>query len=1456
MNNNIILEGGKGGGGSSFSEQDNTLKANTYVATLEGLGYGLQVGPVNGLKSVYLDDTPLYNSDNTPNFNDVTVEFRTGTPSQSVIKGFELVGTPISVATDVPLATPVTRTTSTAAIDAVAVTIRLPQGLYNQNTTDNKLEKTTLEFNIQTKLTSSGTWTTALNKKYNDKATGIFEESFRINRPSGTGTWDVRVVRVTADSAASTLKNLLNWAYYTEYQAEAVTYPSVALMGITLNAAGVNSTKIPTRSVDWYGRIIQVPNNFDTNTRIYTGVWNLATFKNVWCNDPAWVLYDLATDATVGLGLTASQVDLASFYAASVYNSAQVSYTGLDAVEYTGPRFSFNAPLTAAASPIDWMKRVASVMNATLMWINGLLTIVQDRPETYAHVFTNANVIGGRFSRAGTPEDTRYTVANVTWNAPADGYKQRVTSVEDAAGIATYGYIETNVAAFGCTSMSQAIRYGKWILDTSLYTTNTISFTTGEIGAAVIPGQVIRVFDNTFAGVDLAGRVLAGCTTTSILLDRSVTIAAGSKITIWGMDGTIYSDATITTTGTVSTLTLTSALAVAPAEGSIFQITTTTLSPELYRVIDREEIEEGKYQITAGEYDANKWARIEGGTVLPTPVYSDIRTTVVSAPTALTFSERNVYVDLKVQRLLHIGWSKSQVELITGYRVIYSINGGQKVVVDTKLPYIEIEAGAGDLQISVQAKSYTAGVLSTPLTGTYTIAATETTGSTLNAVTNLFVYGTAGTTFTTRDLIFQWTNPTTNGQTKDAVVRFKVEIYNGASLLRSDYAEYIAPGQIQTYTYSYDDNIADGGPRRSITVKVYAQDAARKLSSVTTATFTNAAPVAPSGLTVTGGVGQVFVTCTAPTDNDYKGTIVWASLTNGFTPASGNVVYDGSDNLISFKMLGSGVHYVKVAHYDSFGKDYTGTGLNLSAQTTATPVSNAGIPSGTSNPVSGTEGDLFFNTTDGKLYRYHSSAWTTAVPTLDLTGTITTTQITDSAITTPKIATNAITTNKLFVAGRGQEMNADPTMTDTTAWSGSSVPTLNTGLTDIPTGGSTAVSNATNSAAVIISTDYIPLDASFNYRIETTAKQLSGTTGVVYFGVIWYDSAKVALSSAGATGWTGSGTGSYFVSGVVLPTTWTSYSVGFGPNETAKQHPSAKFVRLVAFLNNTSVVGSVCAVARHALIRKTAGEVIVDGTLSASKLVANSITAGQIAASTITTNEIAANTITGGDIAATTITAANIAANTITASQIAANTITASKIAANTITASQIAAATITGTQIAAGTITASNITTSTITTDRIQVGAVAQSSVSIAASGTLSALSAATTTRSGTLSGPSLTTTGRNVTVGFSGSAVVYLTGTAARVVRVSPALEIWNGGTFVTNIGGYTIGDYYDVGLGIFDHALTISATFNAPAAATLTLKLFLTISCYDPATGFLNAYLTRLDAYGDFFISEIKV
>ena len=133
--------GGKGGGGGSQrtpQEAPNTLRSTSKARLIDAIGEGEIVGLVNGLKSVYLDDTPLQDESGEFNFQGVTVHTRNGEPDQAHIPGFPAVETANDVSTEVTQEVPVVRTVGNLDADAVRVTVQLP-ALNEQNTTNGDL---------------------------------------------------------------------------------------------------------------------------------------------------------------------------------------------------------------------------------------------------------------------------------------------------------------------------------------------------------------------------------------------------------------------------------------------------------------------------------------------------------------------------------------------------------------------------------------------------------------------------------------------------------------------------------------------------------------------------------------------------------------------------------------------------------------------------------------------------------------------------------------------------------------------------------------------------------------------------------------------------------------------------------------------------------------------------------------------------------------------------------------------------------------------------------------------------------------------------------------------------------------------------------------------------------------------------------------------------------------------
>jgi len=146
--------GGKGGGGGSSRvavEAPDSLRSRQYANVLDLVSEGEIEGLVDGLKSVYLDDTPLQNADESFNFNGVVVEGRTGTQAQTYIDGFAGAEAETPVGVEIQYDVPVVRTITNSNVTAVRVTVSIPQ-LTQQNTTNGDINGTTVNMalDIQT----------------------------------------------------------------------------------------------------------------------------------------------------------------------------------------------------------------------------------------------------------------------------------------------------------------------------------------------------------------------------------------------------------------------------------------------------------------------------------------------------------------------------------------------------------------------------------------------------------------------------------------------------------------------------------------------------------------------------------------------------------------------------------------------------------------------------------------------------------------------------------------------------------------------------------------------------------------------------------------------------------------------------------------------------------------------------------------------------------------------------------------------------------------------------------------------------------------------------------------------------------------------------------------------------------------------------------------------------------
>ena len=1037
-NNDYEIYGEKGKGGGSpraAQEAPNTLQTTTIVRVLEVISEGEIVGlATNDGRSIYFDDTPVQNADQSFNFQNVFYDYRTGLASQPIMNGFATVESEVVVGTTILYgnAHAVVSSEISSTWDAARATIFFPTSLVKQDTSTGDYNGTQVQFAFDRQLAGAGIWETVQTILINDKSTSTPELSYRINRPTGSGNWFFRVRRLSADPNGTSVRNEIQLSRYTRIEDIKEEYPFTAYAGIAVDAKSTGG-KIPVRSYDILGIACQVPSNYNPVTRVYTGAWD-GTFQILWTQNPAWVLYDILTHDRYGMGdyISASQIDKFSFYDAAQYCDSMVD----DGNGGTEPRFTFNYPISSQQEALKLIQTIAGSMQATVVYSNGLLWLNQDRPSSAVRLITKSNVIDGKFIRVGSALQQRHTVARVAYNDKSNKYLIDYAVYEDSDGIARYGYQPTEFAAYGATTHGQALRAGKWLIDTELNQTETLTFKMSYNGFDLTVGDVVKVLDESLVGAGLGGKLVSG-TTTSLTLDRPVTIGATGTIDIMLPDATTATATLTSVSGTYTTITLASALAVAPLAGADW-IVSSTYQPELFRITTVKQDEPNIISITAITYDPNKYSRIETGIAIPNNPYPVAPSQVVYSPTDIAVLPEYANTGEAIIRRLNVSWTPSVSEGVVKYALIWRKDNGTATVIENIYGCNTTIEGVvhGSYEVSVFAINAT-GVQSNPAIATYAVDLGGTTASTLNSVTGLALT-TGGTTFAVPDLNVIWTNPTSNNGLNGTVKDFKVDVIDNATAttLRTEYIAAVASGATQTYSYTFNKNKQDTNniPIRVIKIIVAARDTSNNLSTPAYQVFSNPAPAVPSNTAIAGIIGGFNLTFDPTLESDLKGYLVWKSTSSGFTPSSANLAYDGVSNNIAILDIAASTNYhFKLAAYDSFfNKDLSGAGLNISSEFSATSASMpGGVPIVSTLPSSATEGDVVMLTTDGKLYRYHSGAWTSAVPSVDITGTIGTTQIADNSISTAKLQANSVTANEISAGTiTSNKLYAGSVMTD------------------------------------------------------------------------------------------------------------------------------------------------------------------------------------------------------------------------------------------------------------------------------------------------------------------------------------------------------------------------------------------------------------------------------------------
>lgn len=666
-----MITGSKGGSSkpnTPVEMEDNLISINR-IRILLAVSDG-EVDPDFSLKDLYFDDVPVMNQDGSLNFQNVKAEFRPGTQTQDYIQGFTDTSSEITVARDLTAATPYIISVTNKNLSAIRIKILMPRGVTQEDNGD--LTGVRVEYAVDMAV-DGAEYKEVLHDVIEGKTMSGYDRSRRIDLPAFNERVLLRVRRLT-DSTSSRVTDLIKMQSYAEVVDAKFRYPLTGLVYVEFDSE-LFPNALPNISIKKKWKIINVPSNYDPISRTYSGAWD-GTWKKAWSNNPAFVLYDLITNQRYGLDQRELGIALDKW---SIYECAQYCDQMVpDGKGGTEPRYLCDVVIQSRVEAYQLVRDICSIFRGMSFWNGESLSIVIDKPRDASYIFTNDNVVNGEFTYTFASEKSMYTQCNVTFDDEQNMYQQDVEGVFETEAALRFGYNSTSITAIGCTRRSEANRRGRWILKTNVKST-TVNFATGLEGMIPTVGDVIVVSDNFWSSaltLNLSGRVME-VSGLQVFTPFKVDARAGDRILVNKPDGKPVGRTIARVSDDGKTLTLNTTFGFDVQPDTIFAIERTDIAQQRYVVTGitkGDGDEEFTYNITAVEYDPNKYDEIDYGVNIDDRPTSIVQPDVLPAPQNVKIESYSRVVQGASVETMHVSWDK--VEYASLYEMQWRKDNG------------------------------------------------------------------------------------------------------------------------------------------------------------------------------------------------------------------------------------------------------------------------------------------------------------------------------------------------------------------------------------------------------------------------------------------------------------------------------------------------------------------------------------------------------------------------------------------------------------------------------------------------------------------------------------------------------------------------------------------------------------------------------------------------------------
>uniref|UniRef100_UPI0035A22457 host specificity protein J n=5 Tax=Pseudomonas mosselii TaxID=78327 RepID=UPI0035A22457 len=616
--------------------------------------WGPIVGPVDALRSVKLDGTPIMASDGTINYPGVKWQFRSGELHQDRLEGVTESSNEIQVGQELRTTAPWVYSISNPVIDAVRVRFSWPV-LQAQDSAGN-INGVHIDYAIDV-ATDGGPYQQVLASSVDRKNVTKYERSHRVELPEGS-SWTIRARRLTPEANSPLVQDAMVVEAIAEVVDSDQEYPLTAVGCVEYDAQQFGGD-FPKIAVLMRGRIIRVPTNYDPETRAYAtsgagttnGVWD-GSFKEAYTNNPAWVFYDLALHPYYGLG---DRIDASMINRWSLYRIAQwCDQLVPDGKGGQEPRFTCNLYLQKQTEAWAVLQDLAAIFHGLAYWDGNQIAVNADMPQDPVYTYTTSQILGdGAIKYSGSKWRDRHSLAMVTFDDPEQGFETDKEPVFDEDAMAEYGVRDVSVEAVGCTSRGQAQRAGKWALLTEQLQIRGATINVGLDGYIPKPGTVIALSDPMLAGRANGGRI-AAVAGRVVTLDRDAEVPAGSRLLVNLPSGKAESRQVRSVSGRQITVMADYSETPQPECGWAIDYDDLKLMQFYVRNVTRPEWT--RFQLDLIQHEPSKFDAIDHGTMIDDRPISVLPPGVQDAPARVLISSHSAVDQGIAVTTMTIGW--------------------------------------------------------------------------------------------------------------------------------------------------------------------------------------------------------------------------------------------------------------------------------------------------------------------------------------------------------------------------------------------------------------------------------------------------------------------------------------------------------------------------------------------------------------------------------------------------------------------------------------------------------------------------------------------------------------------------------------------------------------------------------------------------------------------------------